>query len=171
MATFSERALDALNALLTDGSTGFNAETLPAMRTALGVTTAALPDVAIFERWYHRAAQATAFPYCSIVIESSSGEQGTNSRLYQTDFSLGLVVLDQNISGDEVAVLTAAWRYADAFKTLMQRRTGGQGWTLDSASGIIRAEVTLQTAGSDPTLSSPNVAVLSQVSVTTAEAY
>ena len=62
MATFTERAVDAVNALLTDGTYGLNAETLPAMRTALGLTSADLPDVAVFEKWYHRADQAVSFP-------------------------------------------------------------------------------------------------------------
>ena len=172
MATFSERALDALYGLLSDGSTGLNAETLPAMRTALGVGTGALPDIAIMEKWYHRSAQSTKFPYMSIVIESTTGEQATNSRFYSVDFSLGLVVLDQNIDGNEVDVLTAAWRYGDAIKTLLQRRSPGkQGWTLNNATGIIRAVVDSQTPGADPTLSAPNVALLTRVTVTTAEEY
>ena len=171
MATFTERASDALYALLTDGTTGLNAETLPAMRTALGVGTGDLPDVAKFEQWYHRASQATEFPYISVVVESSSGEQGVNSRMYETEFSLGLVVLDQNIDGNEVDVMVAAWRYGDAIKTLMQRRLGGQGWTLNTATGIIRASVDSQTPGSDPTLTNPNIALLTRVSVVTAEDY
>ena len=59
---------------LTDGSTGFNAETLPALRSSLGISTSVLPNVATFEKWYHRAAQANAFPYISITVDNTSGE-------------------------------------------------------------------------------------------------
>lgn len=171
MATFTERATDALHTLLTDGSTGLNAETLPAMRTALGIDTTNLPNVATFEKWYHRASQATSFPYMSIVVESTSGEESTNSRFYSVDFSLGLVVLDQNIAGNEVDTMVAAWRFGDAIKTLLQRRVGGQGWTLNTATGIIRAAIASQTPGSDPTLAAPNIALLTRVTVITAEEY
>ena len=173
MATFTERAVDAVNAILTDGTYGLNAVTLPAMRTALSLTTAELPDVATFEKWYHRAEQANAFPYMSVVVNSTTGETEPNSRFYRVTFDLGLVVLDQDIAGNEVDVLTAGWRYGDAIKTIFQRRTsaGGQGWTLANASGIIRATVTSQQVGADPGLAVPNVALLTTVEVVTSESY
>lgn len=173
MATFTERAVDAVNALLTDGTYGLNAETLPAMRTALGLTSADLPDVAVFEKWYHRADQAVSFPYMSMVVSATTGELEANSRFYRVSFELGLVVLDQNIPGNEVDVMVAAWRYGDAIKTLFQRRTGagGQGWTLGNATGIIRATVAGQTPGADPGLSAPNVALLTTLDVVTSEEY
>jgi len=165
--------MDALYAFLTDGSTGLNAETLAAMRSDLSITTAELPDIAIVERWYHRASQATSFPYLSIVISSSSAEQEPNSRFYSTTFTMGLVVLDAGIAGDEVDVVTALWRYGDALKTLFQRRTprGRQGWTLNNASGIIRASVAGQIPGSDPSITAPNVALMTEVTIVTSEEY
>ena len=83
------------------------------------------------------------------------------------------MVLDQDIAGNEVDVLTAGWRYGDAIKTIFQRRTssGGQGWTLANASGIIRATVTSQQVGADPGLAVPNVALLTTVEVVTSEEY
>ena len=139
MATFTERAVDAMMAMLTDGSTGLNASTLPTLRTAL----------------------------------STTGEREANSRFYTVSFDLGLVVLDQDIAGNEVDVMTAAWRYGDAIKTLFQRRVGAgsQGWTLGNASGIIRATVTAQQVGADPGLAVPNVALLTTVEVVTSESY
>jgi len=173
MATFTERAVDALSDFLTDGTYGLNAETLPALRTALGVSTANLPDVASFETWYHRAAQARSFPYLSMVVMQTTGESEPNSRMYSVEFDLGLVVLDANVAGDEAATLIAAWRYGDAIKTIFNRRTGsgGQGWTLGGADGIIRSTVTAQAVGADPTLSVPNVALVTRVSVVTSEEY
>lgn len=174
MATFTERAMDAVYGFLTDGSDGLNAETLPAMRTALSLSTAQLPNVAIFEKWYHRSSTATEFPYMSIVIDSTTGEtEGTNSRMYQVSFSLALVVLDANISGDETDVVHALWRYGDAIKTLAQRRVpmARQGWTLNASPGIIRSAVTDQTPGADPTITAPNVVLLTGLSVVTAEAF
>lgn len=173
MATFTERAIDALYDLLTDGSTGLNAETLPAMRTALSVGTDVLPNIGQIEKWYHRGPQATAFPYLSIVVNTTTGETELNSRLYSVSFDLGLVVLGQNIAGNEVAVMTAAWRYGDAIKTIMQRRTpmGKEGWTLDGSTRIVRATVESQIPGSDPTIAADNVALLTTVSVLTAEEY
>ena len=173
MATFTERAVDAVNAILTDGSTGLNAATLPALRTALSIGTGDLPNIATFETWYHRAEQANSFPYMSIVVNSTTGETETNSRFYSVTFDLAIVTLDANIDGNERDVLVAGWRYGDALKTLFQRRTGagGQGWTLGNASGIIRAEVTSQQVGADPGLSVPNVALLTTVEVTTSEEY
>ena len=173
MATFTERAVDAVFAMLNHDSTGLNAATLPAMRTALSLSDADLPDGAVFEKWYHRAEQATAFPYLSVAVSGTSGEVETNSRFYRDTFDLGLVVLDSNIPGNEVDVLTAGWRYGDALKTLFQRRTGagGQGWTLGNASGIIRASITSQQVGADPGLSDPNVALLTTLEVLTSEEY
>lgn len=173
MSTFTERAMDAMHAYLTDGTTGFNAVTLPDMRTALGVGTGVLPDIAIFEPWYHRAAQATSFPYMSITVDGSTGEMEPNSRFYQVRFQLGLVVLDANIAGDEAATMLALWRYGDAIKTAFQRRVGAgsQGWTLGSSSGIIRATVDAQSPGADPGLANPNVALLTDITVTTSEEY
>ena len=173
MATFTERAVDAMMAMLTDGSTGLNASTLPALRTALSITTADLPDIQTFEAWYHRAEQANAFPYVSAVVAGTTGEREANSRFYTVSFDLGLVVLDQDIAGNEVAVMTAAWRYGDAIKTLFQRRVGAgsQGWTLGNASGIIRATVTAQQVGADPDLAVPNVALLTTIEVVTSEEY
>ena len=171
MATFTERAVDAVNAILTDGSTGLNAATLPALRTALGIGTGDLPNIATFETWYHRAEQANSFPYMSIVVNSTTGETETNSRFYSVTFAI--VTLDANIDGNERDVLVAGWRYGDALKTLFQRRTGagGQGWTLGNASGIIRAEITSQQVGADPGLAVPNVALLTTLEVTTSESY
>ena len=173
MATFTERAVDAVNAILTDGSTGLNAATLPALRTALGIGTGDLPNIATFETWYHRAEQANSFPYMSIVVNSTTGETETNSRFYSVTFDLAIVTLDANIDGNERDVLVAGWRYGDALKTLFQRRTGagGQGWTLGNASGIIRAEITSQQVGADPGLAVPNVALLTTLEVTTSESY
>ena len=62
MATFTERAMDAIFSVLNDGTTGINAQTLATIRSDLGITTAELPDVAQIEQWYHRAGQATLFP-------------------------------------------------------------------------------------------------------------
>ena len=173
MATFTERAVDAVSAFLTDGSTGLTAETLPALRSALGASTAELPDILVFEKWYHRSAQATGFPYMSMVVMNTTGESQPNSRMYRVDFDLGLVVLDANIAGDEKDTLVAAWRYGDAIKTIFNRRlgAGGQGWTLGGASGVIRATVESQAVGADPTLSVPNVALVTRVSVVTSEEY
>ena len=173
MATFTERASDALTALLNDGTYGLNAETLPALRTALGIDSTTLPDIATLEQWYHRADQANAFPYMSVVVNSTSGENEPNSRFYTVRLDLGLVVLDQNIPGNEVDVLQAAWRYGDAIQTLLKRRVSadGQGWTLANASGIIRAQVVGQIPGSDPGLAVPNVALLSTIEVVVSESY
>ena len=173
MATFTERAVDAVNAILTDGSTGLNAATLPALRTALSIGTGDLPNIATFETWYHRAEQANSFPYMSIVVNSTTGETETNSRFYSVTFDLAIVTLDANIDGNERDVLVAGWRYGDALKTLFQRRTGagGQGWTLGNASGIIRAEITSQQVGADPGLAVPNVALLTTLEVVTSESY
>ena len=173
MATFTERAVDAVNAILTSSDNGLNGATLPALRTALGIGTGDLPNIATFETWYHRAEQANSFPYCSIVVNSTTGETETNSRFYRVTFDLALVILDANIDGNERDVLVAGWRYGDALKTLFQRRVGagGQGWTLGNASGIIRAEVTSQQVGADPGLSVPNVALLTTLEVTTSEEY
>jgi len=165
--------MGAVYGFLIDETTGLNAETLPAMRTALSVDSSNLPDVAVFERWYHRSSQATAFPYMSIIIDSTSAESAPNSRLYTVDFTVALVVLDANVDGDEADVVTALWRYGDALKTIFQRRTPAakQGWTLDGATGIIRAEITDQTPGADPTIAAPNVALLTGLSVVTAEEF
>ena len=173
MATFTERAVDAVYEYLVDETTGLNAETLPALRTALGVDSSILPDVATVEKWYHRAAQANAFPYLSITVDSTSGEVEANSRFYDVRIQLGLVVLDANIDGNEVDVVTAMWRYGAALNTIMQRRTGAgsQGWTLGQASGIIRATITAETPGADPGLAVPNVALLTDLLVRTSEAY
>ena len=174
MATFTERAMDAVHSFITDGTYGLNAETLPALRTALSLSTAQLPNVAIFEKWYHRSSQATEFPYMSIVVDSSTGEtDGTNARMYQVSLSLALVVLDANIDGDEPDVVQALWRYGDAIKTLAQRRVpmSRQGWTLSASPGIIRSAVTDQTPGADPTISAPNVVLITGLSVVTAEAF
>tara|TARA_R110002020_G_scaffold268979_1_gene484298 strand:+ start:213 stop:734 length:522 start_codon:yes stop_codon:yes gene_type:complete len=173
MATFTERAVDAVYAILTDSDNGLNGATLPASRSALGISTADLPNIAVFEKWYHRAEQSTAFPYLSVSVAGTTGEVETNSRFYRVTFDLGLVVLDSSIAGNEVDVLTAAWRYGDAIKTLFQRRVGagGQGWTLGNASGIIRASITSQQVGADPGLSVPNVALLTTIEVTTSESY
>ena len=173
MATFTERAVDALNDYLTADATGINSTTLPAMRTALGIDSSALPNIATFEKWYHRAAQAAAFPYLSITVDSATGEIEANSRFYDVRLQLGLVVLDANIDGNEVDVVTALWRYGDALKTIMQRRTGAgsQGWTLGQSSGIIRATVDTQTPGADPGLAVPNVALLTDITVRTSEEY
>ena len=173
MATFTERAVDAVHAMLTDGSNGLNAATLPALRTALGISTGDLPNIATFEKWYHRAEQANSFPYLSIVVNSTTGELEPNSRFYRVTFDLALVVLDSNIDGNEKDVLVAGWRYGDALKTLFQRRVGagGQGWTLGNASGIIRSEITSQQVGADPGLSVPNVALLTTLEVVTSESY
>ena len=173
MATFTERAMDALYAFLTDPTTGLNAETLPTMRTDLGIDTDALPDVAVFEKWYHRGGQATAFPYLSLVVSSSGGELEPNSRMYEVTFDVALVVLDRDIDGNEVDVLQASWRYGDAIKTIMQRRVpmGQQGWTLDVATRIIRATVDQQFPGADPTIAADNAAILTTVTIVTAEEY
>ena len=173
MATFTERAVDALYDYLTDGSTGLNAETLPALRSSLGIGTGDLPNVATFEKWYHRAAQANAFPYISITVDSTSGEVEANSRFYDVRLQVALVVLDANIDGNEVDVVTALWRYGDALQTLMKRRTGSgsQGWTLGMASNIIRSTIDSQTPGADPGLAVPNVALLTEVSVRIVESY
>ena len=173
MATFTERAVDAVNAILTSSDNGLNGATLPALRTALGIGTGALPNIATFETWYPRAEQATSFPYMSVVVNSTTGETETNSRFYRVTFDLALVILDANIDGNERDVLVAGWRYGDALKTLFQRRVGagGQGWTLGNASGIIRAEVTSQQVGADPGLSVPNVALLTTLEVVTSEEY
>lgn len=173
MATFTERAVDAVYAMLNSGDYGLNAVTLPALRTSLGITTANLPDIATIEKWYHRAEQSNAFPYMSVVVNSTTGELEANSRFYRVTFDLGLVVLDQSIAGNEVDVLTAAWRYGDAIKTIFQHRVGppGQGWTLANANGIIRATVTGQQVGADPGLAVPNVALLTTLEVVTSEEY
>ena len=174
MATFTERAMDAIYAVLNDGTTGINAQTLATMRTDLGITTAELPDVAQIEQWYHRAGQATLFPYMSITIDSTTGEMEANSRFYRVSFDLALVVLDANVAGNEVQAMVAAWRYGDAIKTIFNRRAspaGGQGWTLGNASGIVRATVTSQLPGADTDVAAPNVALLTSVEVITSELY
>ena len=173
MATFTERAVDAVHDYLTEDATGLNSETLPALRTALGITTAELPDVASFEKWYHRADQARSFPYLSIVVNGTTGESSANSRMYSAEIDLGLVVLDANVSGDEAATMVATWRLGDAIKTIFNRRTGAgsEGWTLGGASGIIRATVDSQSVGADPTLSVPNTAILTRLTVVTSEEF
>lgn len=173
MATFTERAVDAALDFLTEDTYGLNTETLPALRTALGIDSSNLPDVASFEAWYHRSAQARSFPYLSVVVATTTGESSANSRMYTVELDLGLVVLDANVAGDEAATMVACWRYGDAIKTIFNRRlgAGGQGWTLGGSTGITRAEVLSQYVGSDPTLSVPNVALLTRVSVVTSEEY
>lgn len=173
MATFTERALDAMMAMLTDATTGLNADTLPALRSSLGIGIGDLPKIQRFEAWYHRAEQSNLFPYVSVVVAGTTGEREANSRFYTVSFDLGMVVLDKDILGNEVDVMTAAWRYGDAIKTLFQRRTGAgaQGWTLGNAPGIIRATVTAQQVGADPGLAVPNVALLTTIEVVTSEEY
>ena len=159
MATYAERAMDALSGFLDSELN----DTLADLRTALDITTLDLPDIEIIEPWYHRASQSTKFTYMSLVIASSTGESEPNSRFYSFEVDLGLVVLDKDIAGDEAATMVAAWRYGDGIKTLFNRRIGGQGWTLGNASGIIRATVDNQVVGADPSLSAPNVALLTRV--------
>lgn len=170
----AEGAMDALYDFLNDGSDGLNT-VLASIRTEKTLTTANLPNVAILEKWYHRAAQATKTPYLSLHVDSLTADDENNSRFYDVEFDATLVVYDSDISGDEVAVMLAAWRYAEAIERILRRRTPmtRQGWTLNGgASGrIIRAELRTQRVGEDPGLAQPNIALISRIAVRIAEDY
>jgi hypothetical protein len=165
-------------AYLEDGTTGINA-TLASVRSEFTITTAQLPDVAVFEGYYHRASQAEEFPYLSIVWLSRSGEQdGANGRMYDHDFIITIVVIESAIeqepgSNQQQATAKAAVRYSDALARTFRRRLprGSQGWTLGGSGGITRAEVGVSQFGTDPELEYSNLAITTALAVRTNEDF
>jgi len=181
----NEAAVEAVREFLEDGyvvggtPTGRLNDLLATRRTELGVTTAVLPDVALFESLWERDIQATRFPYLSVSHDGCTGEDdGPNSRMVDHSIVLSLVVLNANIAGNERAVGLAAARYADVIRALFFRRLprGKQGWTLNNggtgeATGrVIRASIDSQetiASASTP----PNYLVLTRLTVRMQEVY
>jgi len=182
----SAAAVEAVREFLEDGThqgAGSPAQTfngfLAEYRTALSVTTAVLPDIAIFETLWNRGSQATRYPSCSIVEAFSTGEsEGPNSRMVDHSIEVAIFVLSAQIAGSEQAATLAATRYADALRAFFFRRVPvvAQGWTLntggtgDAQSRVIRCEVENVDMGVDDA-TPPNWIPLVRLVVRMQEAY
>ena len=174
---WAEGALTAAMTYMEDGTTGINA-TLATIRTEKSLSAGELPDIALFEKWYHRASQATSFPYLSMVISTSSGEDEVNTRAYDHLIEIAVVVPEHEVTPEtgnnqEQAMALTAVRYGDAIKRVFNRRIpqGSQGWTLAGSAQITRAEAGLTAHGIDPELNVPNRAFITPLIVRTTEDF
>lgn len=175
----AEAAVEALDEFLQDATYGYNAQ-LATMRTDLSLTTAELPDVAAFEKYYPKDLQGRSFPHMSLVYMSDTAEQVANSRMINVSIEMRLTVLDLNIGGSESAVGLAMCRYRDALMKIFLRRlpNGKQGWTLSNggtaATGrVIRATVEQNRLAFDPEIqaSTPNMMLQTSMLVRMQEDY
>ena len=57
----AEAAVEAMSEFLTDATYGLNAQ-LATMRSEKGLTTAQLPDISQFEKYYPKGMQSRQFP-------------------------------------------------------------------------------------------------------------
>ena len=175
----AEAAVEALDEFLQDGTYGINAE-LATMRSVLSVSTAHLPDIAVFEKYYPKDLQGRSFPHMSMVYISDTAEQQANSRMINVSIEMRLTVLDLNVEGAESEVGLAMCRYRDALTKIFLRRTprGKQGWTLSNggtaATGrVIRCTIESNMLAFDPEIqaSTPNMMLRTSLLVRLQEDY
>jgi hypothetical protein len=177
MTTFygSQAAVEAVREFLEDGTASANTmnQELAALRTDQSITTAELPDVAAYERFYPREFQSREYPHISIVYESDGGEvEGRNSRMVDYKIELRLTVLDHQVAGAEVEMGQAMCRYRDALTKLFFRRVGGEGWTLnnggsgDASGRVILAKIDSNVLTFDPELMANTANMLLRTSLT-----
>jgi len=171
----AQAAVEAVREFLEDGTASDNTlnQELAALRTDQSITTAELPDVAQFERFYPREFQSRQFPHVSVIYESDGGEvEGRNSRMVDYAITLRLTVLDADVAGAEVEMGQAMCRYRDAITKLFFRRTGGQGWTLnnggtgDANGRVILAKIDSNTLTFDAELMANTANMLLRTSLT-----
>lgn len=175
----AEAGVEALDEFLQDATYGINAQ-LGTMRTDLSLTTAHLPDVAAFEKYYPKDLQGREFPHMSLVYTSDTAEQQANSRMINLSIEMRLTVLDLNVDGGESEVGLAMCRYRDALTKIFLRRTplGKQGWTLSNggtaATGrVIRCTIESNMLAFDPEIqaSTPNMMLRTSLLVRMQEDY
>ena len=179
----AEAGVEAVREFLEDGTldSGGPADTyngvLAERRTTLGITTAALPDVSLFETFWHRAETAVRTPHCLIAWVGNDTEQlPPTGRSYDHRIEIGIFVAEADIAGDEIEVMRAAVRYLDALRVMFHRRTAGQqGATLNNggtgaAQGrVIHAAVVRQ--GYAVEGAPPNLLAVTELRVRMNEAY
>jgi hypothetical protein len=161
----AEAAVEAMNEFLTSSDFGLNNQ-LSTMRSEKGLSTAELPDINQFEKFYPKGMQARQFPHVCVVYNSDTAEQEANSRMINVSLETRITVLDLNINGSEAEVGLAMCRYRDALTKIFLRRTpmGRQGWTLSNggtaATGrVIRCTIESNDLAFDPEIqaSTPNM--------------
>lgn len=161
----AEAAVEAMDEFLTDGSLGLNAQ-LATMRTEKGLSTADLPDVSQFEKFYPKGTQARQFPHLCVIYNSDTAEQQANSRMINVSLECRITVLDLNINGSEADVGLAMCRYRDALTKIFLRRLprGKQGWTLSDGGTVapgrvVRCTIETNDLAFDPEIqaSTPNM--------------
>jgi hypothetical protein len=175
----AEAAVEAMDEFLQAATYGLNAQ-LGTMRSDLSLTTAELPDVSQFEKYYPKGMQARQFPHLCVVYLSDTAEQEPNSRMINLSLETQLTVLDLNVSGTEAEVGLAMCRYRDALTKIYLRRTpvGKQGWTLSNggtvATGrVIRCTIETHMLAFDPEIqaSTPNMMLRTSYLVKMQEDY
>jgi len=126
----------------THGGAGSPAETLndtlALIRTANGVDSAALPDIAEFRAWLTKGPTGSVFPSLSVVWEGDNGEEDPYSgRTFEHQVSLHLYMPVREVEDStgtieqQEAAVRAIGLYASALKTIFYRETG----TNDPAAG------------------------------------
>lgn len=126
-----EAAVEAVREFLEDGTHGGSSspadtynDVLAARRTTLGITTAVLPDVALYEEHWPREEQATQTPHCIVEWLGSASEQlPPTGRSYDHRIGIGIFVADADIAGAEAEMGPAAVRYLDGLRVMLHRRT------------------------------------------------
>ena len=175
----AEAAVEALDEFLQESTYGINAQ-LGTMRTDLSLSTAELPNIAAFEKYYPKDLQGRQFPHMSLVYVSDSAEQQANSRMINLSVEMRLTVLDLNVNGSESAVGLAMCRYRAALTKIFLRRTplGKQGWTLNNggtaATGrVIRCTIESNMLAFDPEIqaSTPNMMLRTSLLIRLQEDY
>jgi hypothetical protein len=175
----AEAAVEAMSEFLTNDAYGLNPQ-LATMRSEKGLTTAQLPDISQFEKYYPKGMQSRQFPHMAIIYQSDTAEQQANSRMINVSIETRLTVLDLNINGSEADVGLAMCRYRDALTKIFLRRVpmGRQGWTLSNggtaATGrVIRCTIETNDLAFDPEIqaSTPNMMLRTDYLVRLQEDY
>lgn len=161
----AEAAVEAMNEFLTNADYGLNAQ-LGTMRAEKGLSTAELPGISQFEKFYPKGLQSRQFPHMCTIYNSDTAEQEPNSRMINVSLETRLIVLDLNINGSESDVGLAMCRYRDALTKIFLRRLpmGRQGWTLSNGGSVatgrvIRCTIETNDLAFDPEIqaSTPNM--------------
>lgn len=180
----AEAAVEAVREFLQAGThdgAGSPADTyndvLAARRTTLGITTAALPDIAAFGTYWPRDEQAIQTPHLVVFwIDRALESLPPTGRSYDHRLGIGIFIAEADIAGDETVVGLAAIRYADALLAMFNRRGAGiQGATLNNGGTgpgkgrVIHAAVGPQ--GYEIGGATPNLLVTTDLRVRMSEVY
>ncbi len=144
----SARATAALAEYLAHADHGL-AAACAALRTALGVTTDALPDPGEIIDWRESRLRGQSFPSVEILPMSAGQDREANQRLYPVRLQVSAAIPSHVVrAGGVDALIAAGWYYVDALYACLQNRARGEqgatlanGGTYGAAGRIVRAIV------------------------------